>query len=120
MKETLRLHCTAHVGGDFGLLVKGDYVLGRGVGQIDPAVLKHWYIKALLSDGKAAVLKVEAPSIQSDAIPATAKPPRTSKNKPSKNKSSETETKTADPETKPGEADSNPEEGEAANPAQGE
>ncbi|MDR1020501.1 MAG: hypothetical protein LBL73_07070 [Synergistaceae bacterium] len=58
MSETLRLHSPVNLGGALGYLKKGDHEIGKGAGKADPVVLKHWLIKAMLSDGKAVILSV--------------------------------------------------------------
>jgi hypothetical protein len=57
MSEKLRLHNPVNIGGQIGFLAKGEYVLGKEEGALDPIILKHWLIKAMLNDGKAAVIK---------------------------------------------------------------
>jgi hypothetical protein len=58
MSEILRLHNPVNLGGGLGFLPKGDIRLGKGERETDPVILKHWLIKAMLSEGKAAVIKL--------------------------------------------------------------
>ena len=57
MSERLKLYIPVNLGETFGLLPKGEYLLGDGEGKTDPIILKHWLIKKLIEDGKAAVIK---------------------------------------------------------------
>ena len=58
MKRILRLHRAINLGGAFGLIPKGDYVLEKkqAIGYVDPAVLNHWLVKGFLKDGFAIII----------------------------------------------------------------
>ena len=57
MSEKLKLYAPVRLDDPFGLLPKGEYPLGKGNGKTDPIILKHWYIKKMIDDGKAVVIK---------------------------------------------------------------
>jgi hypothetical protein len=70
MSKKLKLYQPVNLGGEIGFLPKGEVALGKGEGEINPVVLNHWLVKAMINDGKAAII------IEPEAAPETPKKPQ--------------------------------------------
>lgn len=86
MSEKLKLYQPVNLGGKIGFLPKGEVVLGKRKNEVDPVVLGHWLIKAMLNDGTAAIIKEPEKEEQDGAGDENEKPnpPKSGRGKKSK------------------------------------
>jgi hypothetical protein len=72
--QILRLYQPLRIAGAF--YPKGDVKLGKGDGETNPIILKHWQVKEWIRDGKAVVIEETAPEKpKAPDLPANADKP---------------------------------------------
>jgi hypothetical protein len=69
--QILRLYQPLQIAGAF--YPKGDVKLGKGEGETNPVILKHWLVKERIKDGKAVVIEKSVP--KNPKVPETPKVP---------------------------------------------